>query len=259
MHKQIIVDVSHVDPVVEAGLSAALRKQADFEVADTDASDPRTGASRHVVVTDYAAALALVAAQRANPFAPSAPPAVLVMTTRHKESDIRRALEAGVRGYLLIGCSIDELVGAVRSLSAGMRHLSADAARLLADSIAREALTPREADVLALVVEGLGNKAIARALDVGIGTVKSHLRSIYGKLDATTRTEAVTMAERRGLLDHIEPLARPAPAVVPAADPQKFSRYWTPARTGVQFERTVAAPMRATESSRPQPFHHCLE
>ena len=241
MHKQVIVDVSHVDPVVEAGLSAALRKQADFEVAEANASAPRAGASRHVVVTDYAAGLALVAAQRANPFAPAAPPAVLVMTTRNKESDIRRALEAGVRGYLLIGCSIDELVGAVRSLSAGVRHISVDAARLLADSIAREALTPREAEVLALVVEGLGNKAIARELDVGIGTVKSHLRSIYGKLNATTRTEAVTMAERRGLLDHIAPPTRPTPAVEAAADPLKFSRYWTPARTAVHGEQALTA------------------
>lgn len=246
MHQQIIVDVSHVDPVVEAGISAALRRQADFDVAETECPGTRLGASRHVVVTDYAAGLALVSAQRANPFAPATAPAVLVMTPRHKESEIRRALEAGVRGYLLIGCSIDELVGAVRALSTGVRHISVEAARLLADSIAREALTPREAEVLALVVEGLGNKAIARDLDVGIGTVKSHLRSIYGKLNATTRTEAVTMAERRGLLEHIEPPARSALSAgrtaEPAADALRFSRYWTPARAAQHGELAVTAP-----------------
>lgn len=201
MQHQILVKVSHADPIVAAGLGAALLGQVGVEVSQEDGSGASRPGVQRVIVADYATGLACASAQRAGRSLHEAPPAVLVMTQRHKQWEIRRALEAGVRGYLPLGCAIDELVFAVRALGAGVRHIGADAARLLAASLQQEALTPREAEVLSLVVEGCGNKAIARALEVGVGTVKTHLRSIYAKLDATTRTEAVAMAERRGLLD----------------------------------------------------------
>jgi two-component system NarL family response regulator len=203
MHRRITVEVSHVDPIVAAGLRAALGTQPDFEF-DPGAVRALRSHRLPVVVTDYAGGLARVAAFRATRFA-SAPPPVLVVTQQRKAWELRRALEAGVQGYLSIDSAIDELGIAVRSLDAGLRHIDAAAARLLADSFAQEALTPREEAVLRRVVEGLGNKAVARDLGIGIGTVKTHLRSIYGKLDATSRTEAVTVAERRGLLDRASP------------------------------------------------------
>ena len=202
MINRIVVDVSHVDPIVAAGLAVTLGIQPDFDVETVGSDSPRRFGPTQVIVTDYVAGLGMVADLRRRGGGSDPLPAVLIVSLLQRELEIRRALEAGVRGYLLIGCAFDELVCAVRSLSAGMRHIDSNAARLLADSIAREALTPREEEVLGLLVEGLGNKAVARNLDISVGTVKSHLRSIYGKLDATSRTEAVTFAERRGLFEY---------------------------------------------------------
>jgi len=202
MNKRVAVDVSHVDPIVAGGLRAALQTQADFDVDEQAFDRIRGTGPLPVVVADYAGGLALVAAFRRTTFTSVPLPPVLVVTQQRKAWELRRALEAGVQGFLSIGCAIDELGTAVRSLDAGLRHIDAAAARLLAESIGQEALTPREEAVLRCVVEGLGNKAVARDLGIGAGTVKSHLRSIYSKLGVTSRTEAVTVAERRGLLEH---------------------------------------------------------
>lgn len=123
---------------------------------------------------------------------------------RDTESEIRHALKQGARGFLLLGCSVDELVAAVRALRAGLRHVDRKAAQRLADSVACEALTGREQAVLRLLVEGMGNKAIANRLGIAIGTVKSHLKSVFQKLNAGSRTEVASVAERRGLLT-VEP------------------------------------------------------
>ena len=105
----------------------------------------------------------------------------------------------------------------MKRLGTGNRYLSLDVAQKMADSPARESLTARESDVLRLVALGQCNKSIARDLDITVGTVKGQLRAIF-KLDAASRTEAVGIAIRRGLID--EPMrscpvltpSRPAPA-----------------------------------------------
>ena len=199
------VQVLYGDALVAAGLAATLRDQGDIELrADTTCFGEIPGAARRqvdVVVTDYENGLSVLARQRADPNSRHrAHPPVLIVSQRDTESEIRHALEQGARGFLLLGCSVDELVAGVRALRAGLRHIGARAAQRLADSVACEALTGREQAVLRLVVEGLGNKAIANRLDIAIGTVKSHLKSIFQKLDAGSRTEVATVAERRGLL-----------------------------------------------------------
>jgi two-component system NarL family response regulator len=202
--RQVRIQVLYNDALVAAGLVSTLRRQGDFEVDDDGSRDGEPAAGHDgpdVVVADYDTGMNL-AHRYAALRAPHRPvPPVLIVTQRQTEWEIRRALEAGARGYLLLECAIDELVDAVRVLSLGLRHVGAKPARLLADSVARVALTVREQEVLRLLVEGHGNKAIANALDIAIGTVKSHLKSIFGKLDATSRTEVATVAERRGLLN----------------------------------------------------------
>lgn len=200
----IKVQVIYADALVAAGLTATLRDQSDFGVlaqAFPPGPGVACGAQADVVVTDYEHGLSILrwarndARQRHVPL-----PRVLIVTQRDTETEIRHALEQGARGYLLLGCSIDELAAGVRALRAGMRHIGGRAAQRLADSVAGEALTEREQAVLRLVVEGLANKAIANRLDIAIGTVKSHLKAIFQKLNAASRTEVATMAERRGLL-----------------------------------------------------------
>jgi DNA-binding NarL/FixJ family response regulator len=122
------------------------------------------------------------------------------VTTRQSEREIRHAMEVGARGYLIQGCAIVELIHAVRALGSGLRHIGALAAQRLADSVSGQSLTERENDVLRLLVEGHDNKTIARELEIAMGTVKSHLKTIFQKLDANSRTKVAAVAERRGLL-----------------------------------------------------------
>lgn len=193
------------DPLVRAGLVGTLRGQSDFELlpdqpwVPTDPSLQDAGVD--LVVADYEHALALLEGCRK----PSAVrhaliPNVLVVTHRDSEGEIRHALEVGVRGYLILGCGLDELVMAARAVRRGIRHVGTLAAQRLADSVACSSLTFRETDVLRLVAKGHSNKVVARQLDIAIGTVKSHLKAIFEKLDATSRTEVAAVAEQRGLL-----------------------------------------------------------
>lgn len=201
----IKVVVIHDDPIVAAGLVTTLREQPGFELVGVvdihrDQRDRLANGPASVVVTDYEHGLEVVANGRVEGSRRYSGPNVLIVTTRQSEREIRYALEQGARGYLVQGCGLGELVGAVRALHSGLRHVGALAAERLADSVSGHSLTERETEVLRLLVEGHGNKTIARQLEIALGTVKSHLKTIFQKLDANSRTEVAAVAERRGLL-----------------------------------------------------------
>ena len=124
----------------------------------------------------------------------------MVVTQRDREADIQGALAQGVLGYLMVGCRPEEVVDGVLALSRGQRVLSACAAQRVADRICYDVLTPREEEVLGFVAVGWSNKMVANRLGVSEGTVKSHVRAILDKLAVRTRTEAATVAMRRGLV-----------------------------------------------------------
>ena len=123
---------------------------------------------------------------------------------------IDRAVLAGIRGFLPHGVSGDELESAVRALAAGLVVLSPEFSEVvLAPTIQLdsdepellvEGLTPREVEVLEVLSEGLPNREIADRLHISEHTVKFHISSIMGKLGASSRTEAVTLGLRRGLV-----------------------------------------------------------
>jgi DNA-binding NarL/FixJ family response regulator len=186
--------VSHADPLAQAGLSSALRAWPDFEVVLEAPLESHAGVD--VVAADFEGGIDYLGLTRGA----ARPARVLIVTTNDRECDIRRALKQGARGYLLQGCSLDELAHAVRETFSGNVHLGASIAQRLAESIYGDALTAREEEVLRHVVEGLCNKEIANRLDLAVGTVKSHLRAVYAKLDVKSRTHAVAVAGRRGLL-----------------------------------------------------------
>jgi DNA-binding NarL/FixJ family response regulator len=143
------------------------------------------------------------------------------MTMHDREHDVRAAIEAGVDGYLPLACSIDELVAGLRTLGRGDRYVSQHAAQKMVDSMMRESLTMRETDVLRLVAQGQCNKSIARELDITLGTVKSHLGSIFGKLSCSSRTQAIGIAIERGLIDEplraVRSIPDPETQLIPAA------------------------------------------
>src|SRR5262249_7163535 len=121
---------------------------------------------------------------------------------------ISEALLTGVRAILPRDAKIEEIVAAIGALSAGLVVLSPATAEMLATNVGAlyepgavdEALTPREVEVLSMLAEGIGNKLIANRLSISEHTVKFHISSIFGKLSATSRTEAVMLGIRRGLI-----------------------------------------------------------
>jgi DNA-binding NarL/FixJ family response regulator len=125
---------------------------------------------------------------------------IIVLTTFDGDEDIYRALQAGARGYLLKDMSGDELMEAIRTVHAGRSRIPAAVAQRLADRVGGHDLTPRELDVLRLIVTGKSNKEIGSALKISEATVKTHINSLLGKLGVTDRTQATTTALQRGLV-----------------------------------------------------------
>jgi DNA-binding NarL/FixJ family response regulator len=125
---------------------------------------------------------------------------IIVLTTFDSDNEITRAIKAGARGYLLKDARREELLDCIRKVNSGETYIAPALAAKLAESMCSEPLTGRELDVLALLARGKSNKEIGSHLLITETTVKSHLRSIFGKLNVLSRTEAITTASRRGLV-----------------------------------------------------------
>jgi DNA-binding NarL/FixJ family response regulator len=125
---------------------------------------------------------------------------IIALTSYDGDQDIYRALDAGVRGYLLKESAHTDVVKAIATVHAGRRLMSPDVAERLSEYFPQVALTGRETEVLELVAQGLGNKEIAGRLGTASGTVKMHVQNVLEKLGASDRTHAVTIAIRRGIL-----------------------------------------------------------
>lgn len=125
---------------------------------------------------------------------------VIVLTTFDGDEDIYRALQAGARGYLLKDMFGDDLMDAIRAVHAGKTRIPAAVAQRLADRMTGPELTPRELEVLKLIVAGNSNKDIAHRLFISEATVKTHINSLLGKLQVNDRTQAATTALQRGIV-----------------------------------------------------------
>ena len=125
---------------------------------------------------------------------------IIALTSYAGDQDIYRALEAGVRAYLLKEMAHSEIVRAIRTVHSGQRLLQGDIAERLRGHPPQMTLTPREVEVLRFVAQGLGNKEIGDQLGTAAGTVKIHIQNILSKLGAADRTHAVVIALRRGIL-----------------------------------------------------------
>jgi DNA-binding NarL/FixJ family response regulator len=125
---------------------------------------------------------------------------VIALTSYDGDQDIYRALEAGVRGYLLKEMVHTEVIRAIRIVHSGKRFVPPEVSQQLSEFFPDFALTARETEVLNLIALGLGNKEAADRLGTAAGTVKAHVQSILGKLNARDRTHAVTIALRRGII-----------------------------------------------------------
>jgi len=125
---------------------------------------------------------------------------VIVLTTYDTDEEISRALKAGAKAYVLKDISADALVACIRDVLAGKTYLAPAAAAKLAEEVTRVHLTPRELASLRLMADGKSNKEIANELGISDRTVKTHLGHLFEKLGVTSRTEAIKIATRRGLV-----------------------------------------------------------
>lgn len=193
--QQIRIAIEHNEPLVDHGLRALLKVYGDLLICTKPSATLPLEVD--VVVADFDSAIHILREPRV---ADSVRPRVVVLTANEKERDIRLALAAGVSGYQLMGCRPDELVASVRIAAGGRRYLCSRVAQRVAESLTHESLTSRELDVLRLVARGCANQAVATELDIGVGTVKTHVKSILSKLDARSRTHAAQLAHVRGLV-----------------------------------------------------------
>jgi len=125
---------------------------------------------------------------------------ILMLTTYDGDTDIHRAMQAGAQGYVLKNSTGDKLIPALRAVAAGEKWIPKEIATRLASRKLFEELTPRELEVLQQMARGLANKEIGEVLDISEHTVKDHLKNILGKLRVADRTEAVTVALQRGII-----------------------------------------------------------
>ena len=195
----IKVCVEHRDPLLAAGVAATLQVADGFELVRNNASATATSSwireshTGGILIADYDTAL-----RHAGEPGPRG--AILILTELDSEAHIRRALQQGIRGYLLQSCSIEALVEGVLALHRGATAFAPAVAARVAEHLAYQPLTDRELTVLHHVTLGLSNKQIARHLAMSEGTVKTHVKNILRKLDASSRTQAVAIARRRGLI-----------------------------------------------------------
>ncbi len=191
-------------PIVREGLRGMLAAEPDIEVAGEAASGDEAVAlvprvRPDVVLMD----LRMPSGDGVSAIERLPGHRILVLTTFQDDADIVRAIEAGAAGYLLKDASRADLAAAVRAAAAGRRVLSPEvSARLAAvdQTPAPPVLSAREAEVLALVAEGLTNAQIGERLYIGQATVKTHLLRIFTKLGVSDRTAAVMTALQHGLI-----------------------------------------------------------
>jgi two-component system NarL family response regulator len=191
--------------ILREGLAAVLNAVEDFEVVaqcgdGKAALDAYRELTPDVAIVDLRMTpmdgVTLTQAMRdENPNA-----RVILLTTYDTDEEIFRGLRAGASSYLLKDVDSTKLADAIRAVHAGRKEIPPEIAAKLADHVASETLTPRQEEVLRGVAEGKSNLEIAKALFVSEGTVKAHVKAILQKLGARDRTQAITIAIKRGLV-----------------------------------------------------------
>jgi DNA-binding NarL/FixJ family response regulator len=192
-------------PLVRKGIASILANEQDIELVG-EAGDGKGAVELYeqlrpdVVLMDLRmpdldGTAAVVEIRKKHPEA-----RVIALTSFDGDQDIYRALEAGVRGYLLKDMVHTDVLKAIRAVHAGNRFVPAEVAERLSEGFGQHGLTAREEEVLGLVARGLSNKEIAAELGTAAGTIKIHIQNILQKLGVADRTEAVTVAVKRGII-----------------------------------------------------------
>lgn len=209
---KVRVLVLHDDAIVAFGLRATLAQRSDFQVL-SGTPDRLTEPVSDVIVCDHQNGISIAQTARRETGTQAMPtPRILVYGAALGDQPVRRALQAGIHGYVHPDCPLDELTHALRCVASGRRFVSTQLAQHLAASFSHSDLTRRELDVLDCLSAGHCNKSIARELGISVATVKAHVQAIMTKLNATSRTQVVSVALQRGFVNLTEQSAAAAPA-----------------------------------------------
>jgi two-component system, NarL family, response regulator len=204
--KQIRVLLADDHSVVRQGLATILKSQKDIKIVaeaanGDEACELYDQLSPDVLLLDLRMpkkdglqVVAELVARRASK------PRIIVMTVYETEEDIRQALKAGAKAFLVKGSHPEQIREAVRRVAQGESFLPPEIGQKLAESMSHSELSKRETQVLQFLARGRSNKEIGRALYISEGTVKHHVKSILSKLDSIGRAEAIAIAARRGLI-----------------------------------------------------------
>src|SRR5262245_43893949 len=192
-------------PLFNEGLAAFIKLQPDMQLVGqvTSGSEAVRQFGQHqpdvtlmdLRLTDMSGIEAMIAIREQFPEA-----RIIMLTTFEGDVEIQRALAAGARGYLLKSMPPGDLVGVIRRVHAGKKHIPSEVAARLAEHLGEEELTPRELEVLRGAANGNRNRDIGEKLFISEETVKVHIKHIMEKLHACDRTQAVATALRRGII-----------------------------------------------------------
>lgn len=209
--EQLRIRILIVDdhPVVRKGLAATIEPEPDMEVVGMAATGEQAldlfrKTRPDITLMDLKLTPKMTGVEAARSIRHEFPQARIVVLSAYRgDEDIYQALQAGAVTYLLKETLGDDLAPIIREVHAGGGPIPPQVARKLADRLTQPMLTPRELDVLRLMTNGLRNKEIGAELRISEQTTQGHIKSIFSKLNVHDRTEAVTVAIRRGIV-HID-------------------------------------------------------